>query len=178
METAFMVEKLLLYHPEETVRLTYLPLLGLPPSRPQLQRMRALVELESPWQELVAHSRLSPEAAAVLRQWPAADREAIWPWFQTLVLSYSKQLEILEYLNTLSRRTGEAPAAWLRRPELVGGAGRSEPVERGQREAAAGKTRGVVFTPDQPGPGAIPAHPQGTKAVPTSGHAPDRRPGF
>jgi ParB-like chromosome segregation protein Spo0J len=119
METALMVERLVLHHPEEMVRRTYLPLLGLPPSRQQLQKMRALMDLESPWQELVARSRLSLEAAAVLGQWPAADREAIWPWFQTLVLSYSKQLEILECLNTLNRRTDEAPAAWLRRPELA-----------------------------------------------------------
>jgi ParB-like chromosome segregation protein Spo0J len=119
METAFMAQRLILYHPEEAVCQTYLPLLGLPPSRQQLQKLRALVDLESPWQELATHGRLSLEAAAVLSQWRAADREAIQPWFQTLVLSYSKQLEILEYLDTLSRRMGEVPAAWLRRPELA-----------------------------------------------------------
>ena len=34
METAFMVERLTRYHPEEAVCRNYLPLLGLPPSRP------------------------------------------------------------------------------------------------------------------------------------------------
>ena len=119
METALMVKRLLRYFPEEMVCLTYLPLLGLPPSRPQLQKMRVLSELESPWQELVAHNRLSPESAALLSQWAAPDREAILPWFQTLVLSYSKQLEVLEYLLTLSRRAGDSPADWLKRTELA-----------------------------------------------------------
>ena len=133
METAFMIERLLRYLPEEMVCLKYLPLLGLPPSRPQLQKMRALTELETPWQELVAHNRLSPEAAAVLSQWAAPDRQAMLPWFQTLVFSYSKQLEVLEYLITLSRRAQDSPAAWLDAPGTGGAVGRSGPVERGKR---------------------------------------------
>jgi ParB-like chromosome segregation protein Spo0J len=119
METAFMVERLIRYHSEDMIYQIYLPRLGLPPGRAQFQKMLALVNLERSWQELAARDRLSPEAAAVLGQWTAADREAIQPWFQTLVLSYSKQLEVLEYLVTLSRRTGEAPAVWLARPELA-----------------------------------------------------------
>jgi ParB/Sulfiredoxin domain len=119
MEAALMVEKLLGCLPEETVCRTFLPRLNLPPGRTQLQKMLALIKLERPWQELAAHGRLSPEAAAVLSQWSAADREAVRPWFQTLVLSYSKQLEVLEYLLTLSRRTGEPPAVWLARPDMA-----------------------------------------------------------
>jgi hypothetical protein len=145
METALMAGRLVKYHSEETVRRTYLPLLGLPPSGPQLQKLLALGELESPWQELVAHSRLSPEAAAVLSQWAAPDRQAILPWFRTLVFSYSKQLEILEYLHTLSRRTGDAPAVWLARPELaalLADAGLSKP-DKGNRLRE--KLRGWCF---------------------------------
>jgi ParB family chromosome partitioning protein len=119
METAIMIERLLRCLPEEMVRLKYLSLFGLPPSRPQLQKMQVLSELETPWQVLVAHNRLSPEAAVVLSEWTAPDRQAMLPWFQTLVFSYSKQLEVLEYLITLSRRAQDSPAAWLARPELA-----------------------------------------------------------
>ncbi len=67
----------------------------------------------------MAHNRLSPEAGALVSQWAAPDRDAILPWFQSLHLSFSKQLELLDYLTTLSRRAGNSPTDWLERPELV-----------------------------------------------------------
>jgi ParB family transcriptional regulator, chromosome partitioning protein len=119
MEAGLMIARLWHYLPEDAVRTKYLPLLGLPPSRQQFQRLLALNTLEKPWQELVARSRLSPEAGEVLSQWTPPDRSAILPWFQSLHLSFSKQLEFLGYLTTLSRRAGNSPKDWLERPELL-----------------------------------------------------------
>jgi ParB family transcriptional regulator, chromosome partitioning protein len=118
MEAARMIEKLLQHFDPETVRRRYLPLLGLPPSRQQLQKAACLLALEAPWQELAARHRLTPEAAVLVSQWAGPDREAVLPWFQSLRLSYSNQLELFEYLTTLSRRAGNPPAQWLKRPEL------------------------------------------------------------
>ncbi len=119
MEAALMIDRLLRHFDADTVRRTHLPLLGLPPSRQQLQKVQSLLVLEAPWQELAAQNRLTTEAAVLMSQWAAPDRGAILPWFQGLHLSHSKQLELLEYLATLSRRAGNSPAAWLERPELV-----------------------------------------------------------
>jgi ParB family chromosome partitioning protein len=119
MEAASMIARLLQYMDEDTIRKSYLPLLGLPPSRQQLQRVRCVLALERPWQELVAQNRLGTEAAALLSQWAAAARAALLPWFQSLQLSFSKQLELLEHLTMLSRRAGNSPADWLARLELV-----------------------------------------------------------
>ena len=77
-----------------------------------------MLVLEAPWQELAAQDRLTPEAGDLVSRWAGPDREAILPWFQSLRLSHSKQLELLEYLTTLNRRTGDPPARWLKRPEL------------------------------------------------------------
>jgi ParB family transcriptional regulator, chromosome partitioning protein len=118
VEAARMIDKLMRYFDAETIRRNYLPLLGLPPSRQQLQRAARLLVLEAPWQELAAQARLTPEAFDLVSQWAGPDREAILPWFQNLRLSHSKQLELLEYLSTLSRRRGNPPAHWLKRPEL------------------------------------------------------------
>lgn len=119
MEAAFMVARLWEYLPEEVVRTNYLPLLGLPPSRQQCQKLLALTTLENPWQEMVAHGRLSPEAGFLASRWGPADRVALLPWLTSLHLSYSKQLELLDHLTTLSRRAGNSPRDWLERPELV-----------------------------------------------------------
>mgnify|MGYP005841546195 CR=1 FL=1 len=120
METALMVQRLLTLFPEATVYREHLPLLGLPPSRAVLQNYRKLLELEEPWQLLVAVQRLSVVAGARLSQWPAPDRQALFPWLQQLSFSHSKQLELLEYLTTLSRRHHTSVAAWLAKPELAG----------------------------------------------------------
>lgn len=119
MEAALMIDRLLGHFDEDTVRRQYLPLLGLPPSLPHLRRAQSLLQLEAPWQEFAAHHRLSTEAAAVLSQWSGPERGALLPWFQSLHFSHSKQLELLEYLVTLSRRAGNSPIAWLEHPELV-----------------------------------------------------------
>lgn len=119
MEAALMIDRLLKYFDRKTVCLTYLPLLGLPPSRQQLQKLSSLLLLEAPWQKLVARNRLTPEAGALVSQWAASDRGALLPWFQGLHLSHSKQLELLEYFTILSRREGNSPADWLERSELV-----------------------------------------------------------
>jgi hypothetical protein len=119
MEAAFMVKKLRQHFSADTLCRSYLPLLGLTPSRPQLGKTLSLCALETPWQEMVAQNRLSPEAGAVLSQWASPDRQAVLPWYQSLQLSFSKQLELLDYLTTLSRRAGNSPAAWLARPELA-----------------------------------------------------------
>ncbi len=119
MEAAFMIDRLLQHFDRETVRRTYLSLLGLQPGRKQLQKFQSLLALEPPWQELLAQHRLTPDAAAQLSQWTPQDRGALLPWFQGLHLSHSKQLELLEYLTTLSRREGNLPAFWVEHPELV-----------------------------------------------------------
>lgn len=119
MEAGLMIDRLLKYFDADTVRRRYLPLLGLPPSASHLQKFLSLLSLEAPWQDLVARQRLSPEAAALVSQWAVTERGALLPWWQSLQLSHSKQLELLEYLTTLSRREGNSPSEWLARPELL-----------------------------------------------------------
>ncbi len=119
LEAANMIQRLLEFFPLDTVRQQHLPSLGLPPSESVLQNYQALLALEEPWQDLAARNRLTVTAGARLSRWPAPDRQALLPWFQTLLLSHSKQLEILEYLTTLSRRHGISPAAWLEKAELT-----------------------------------------------------------
>ncbi len=120
LEAAAMCQRLLALFPQEVVLRDHLPKLGLPPSPTILQHHLALLTLEEPWQELAARRRLSVIAGARLSQWPVADRQALLPWFQTLPLSHSKQLDFLAYLTTLSRRHHTAAAFWLAQPELAG----------------------------------------------------------
>lgn len=118
LEAALMISRLLDFFPEDIVLKDHLPLLGLPSSRSVLQKYQALPLLEEPWQGLLAKGRLSVEAGARLSSWLAPDRQALLPWFRTLTLSHSKQLELLEYFTTLSRRTGTSPASWLAKTAL------------------------------------------------------------
>ncbi len=120
MEAALMAHRLLGHFAPDTVCRQYLPWLGLPASASHLHKVLSLLNLEEPWSELAARKRLSVETAAQLEQWPASDRRALLPWFQALHLSHSRQLELVEFLVTLSRREGNQPASWLRRPELTG----------------------------------------------------------
>ena len=173
MEAAFMIARLLQYLPEDIIRAKYLPLLGLPPSRQQFQKVLALSTLELAWQELVAHNRLSPEAGALVSQWAAPDRDAILPWFQSLHLSFSKQLELLDYLTTLSRRAGNLPTDWLERPELIElladpALSKSEKTTRLWE-----KLRGWCFPLKQSDSTAIAALPQSLKNLSASRDAPD-----
>ncbi len=119
-EAATMIQRLLEFFPAAQVIQEHLPLLGLPPSPALLAKYQALLHLEEPWHQLVAHLRLSVEAGARLSTWPAADRRALLPWWRLLPLSHSKQLALLEHLTTLSRRTGLPVAQWLAKPELAG----------------------------------------------------------
>lgn len=119
LEAALMIQRLQRHFPEDVICRDYLPRLGLPPARSQLPIYLALLDLELPWQELVAQGRLSPPAGAALNRWDPADRQALLPWFQAVSFSHSKQLELLEHLATLSRRQGRSPAFWLSRPEIT-----------------------------------------------------------
>lgn len=120
MEAALMAEKLLGQFDRETVSHSYLHLLGLPASPAHLDKVLSLLTLEAPWQNLAAAQRLTVAAAARLSLWPTPDRQALLPWFQSLHLSHSRQLELVEFLTTLSRRAGNRPADWLAKPELAG----------------------------------------------------------
>ncbi len=117
-EAAQMIRRLLEHFPPEVIIREHLPLLGLPPARPLLEKYQALLNLEEPWWPLLATQRLTVEAGARLAHWPVADREALLAWWTRLPLSHSKQLELLEYLITLSRRHGTSPAQELAQPEI------------------------------------------------------------
>lgn len=117
-ERAEMIIRLLTYWDQETVVREFLPLLNVPPFQKHFQKYRQLAFLEKPFQELAAQNRLSLETAATLSQWAAADRQALLPWLETLPLSYSQQMELVEFLTTISRREGSRPRAILARPEI------------------------------------------------------------
>ncbi|WP_449244130.1 ParB/RepB/Spo0J family partition protein [Desulfobacca acetoxidans] len=118
LEAARMIDRLLQHFDSDTVCRIYLPPLGLPPSPKHLGKYRSLLSLEAAYQDLVAQRRLVVEAAALLSQWTALDRAALLPLLHGLAFSHSSQLEIVEFLTTLSRRHGSSPAFWLEHPEL------------------------------------------------------------
>jgi len=120
VERAEMIRRLLLYWDQNSEIREFFPLLNVPPSPKYLERYRQLAALGEPFRELAAQDRLGLEVAASLSQWPASDRLALLPFLSLSPLSYSKQVEIVENLTTLSRREGISPQTILSRPLIRG----------------------------------------------------------
>jgi ParB-like chromosome segregation protein Spo0J len=118
LEQAILARRLLEYWDRTTVAAKFLPYLGLPPSPALLARLLQVNSLEPPYQELCARGRLALTAAAVLAEWPEADRAAAWPFLTGLPFSQSKQEQFLEDVELLARRGGAAPREILSRKQL------------------------------------------------------------
>ncbi len=118
VERAGMLSRLARHWDRETIIREFLPWLGLPPVGKQVDLHRGLADLEAEFQELVARGKLSQETAAALGEWEAADRRALVPCWGQLVLSHSKQRELVDYLTTLARREGRGPGEILARAEV------------------------------------------------------------
>ena len=118
LEQAFLAFRFLAYWDRETCVAKGLPLLGLPPAPVYLDRLLAVVGLETSWQELVAQKRLALTVAARLAAWEPADRLAVLPFLASLPLSQSKQEELVTGVEILARRDGITPADILREKEL------------------------------------------------------------
>jgi ParB family chromosome partitioning protein len=71
-----------------------------------------------PYLGLCARGHLALTAAALLAQWPAADRAAALPYLSGLPFSQSKQEQFLEDVDLLARREGVTPREILSRKEL------------------------------------------------------------
>lgn len=134
-EQIFYASRLSSYWERQTVVQQFLPLLGLPPARKYLDRLLAAAGLEEAWQPLLGQQKLALTAAARLAAWPPADRLAALPFFQVLPFSQSKQEELVEWLELLSRREGVAIADILGRPELASCL--ADPAQPRQEQAAA-----------------------------------------
>ena len=120
VERGEMINRLLRYWDRDTVTRKFLPRLNVPPAAKYLEQYQQLVSLEEPFRELAAQDRLGLGVASSLSHWTAVDRLALLPWLALAPLSYSKQVEMVEHLNTLSRREGLSPQAILSRPAISG----------------------------------------------------------
>lgn len=118
LEQALLARKLSAHWPEETVRRTFLPLLGLPPALGFLKRLLAVATLEDSWQGLVGEGRLALSTGARLAAWSPKDRLAAWPFLADLPWTQSQQEELLEGVEILARREGGSPARIFSREEL------------------------------------------------------------
>ncbi len=117
-EQAFLARRLLSHWDRATVAAKFLPYLGLPPSAAHLDRLLQVNTLEPPFLELCARGHLALTAAAVLAQWPPAERTATLPFLQELPFSQSKQEQFLEDVAILARREGVSPRQILNREEI------------------------------------------------------------
>ncbi|MFH1117066.1 MAG: ParB N-terminal domain-containing protein [Pseudomonadota bacterium] len=100
--TAVIVKRLLGLFPIETVAREYLPVLGVPPIGPRLERLRRLGGLEERALKLLALGRISEKTAVVLTQMDPRNRSLLLDVLDNLGMNANKNAEIVEYLFDLS----------------------------------------------------------------------------
>ncbi len=100
--TAVIVKRLLDLFPVEIVARDYLPILGVPPRGPRLERLRRLGGLEDRALKWLALGRISEKTAVVLTQMDPPSRSMLLDVLDKLGMNANKNAEIVGHLFDLS----------------------------------------------------------------------------
>lgn len=104
VEKALVVEKFQNYLPDEEIIKQILPRLGLGASYKNFAFLQKISFLEEECKELLLQGKVSPKVAVRLLDLAEEDRRAIIELFQKVSPSASRQRQLLEILEDLSRR--------------------------------------------------------------------------
>jgi len=104
VEKALVVEKFQNYLPDGEIVQNILPRLDLAPSYKNFEFLQKIAFLEEEGKEMILEGRLNPKVAARLLDFSEAERKAVLSLFRELSPTSSRQRELLELLEDLSRR--------------------------------------------------------------------------
>jgi len=99
---AMIVKRLLELFPKPIVAYEFLPLLGIPPRGPRLERLRKLADLEHPAMQALADGRIQEKTAALLAEMDFRDRTVVLDVIERLGMNANKNAETVSHLFDLS----------------------------------------------------------------------------
>ncbi len=115
---AVVTKRLLDLFPRTTVAKDFLPVLGIPPRGPRLERLCAIAGLEEPILEALALGRVHERTALVLAALEPAERALLFDATETLGLNANKRAEVVENLFDLAVHGNEPVHDLLSREEV------------------------------------------------------------
>ncbi len=104
VEKALLVEKFQNYLPDEEIIRQILPRLGFGPSYKHFEFLRKISFLEEEGKELLLQGKINPKVAVKLLDFSEEDRKILLEFFKALSPTASRQRQIIEILQDLSRR--------------------------------------------------------------------------
>jgi ParB family chromosome partitioning protein len=114
---AVVVKRLLELFPRETVAAEFLPVLGIAPLGPRLERLAAIGRLETPVLELLAANGIQEKTAAILAGMNQDDRGCTMELLDSLKVNANKNAEIASNLYDVAIMRGKSVAEMLEMPE-------------------------------------------------------------
>ena len=106
IEKGMFLQRLIRFISIEEIVASFLPLLGIPKTKEQLDLFLELGDLEDRIQISVAKEQLSIRVAGLLRYLEKADRLAVNDLFTSLRWSYNQQWEVIQWIKEISSRVG------------------------------------------------------------------------
>ncbi|MEJ2716678.1 MAG: ParB N-terminal domain-containing protein [Deltaproteobacteria bacterium] len=116
--SAVVVRRLLELLPRETVARGFLPLLGIPPRGPRMERLRSIGGLEMPVLEALGTGRIMEKTAIILTDLNSKERAVLLDLVQRLGLNANKAAEVIEHLFDLSVLHGKGILEFLDEGEV------------------------------------------------------------
>ncbi len=118
VEKALVVEKFQNYLPDEEIIKNILPRLEIAPSYRNFEFLQKIAFLEEEAKEMILDGHLNPKVAVKLLELSETEREAVLKLFRQLLPSSSRQKEIFELLQDLTRREEKDLLTLLEEPEI------------------------------------------------------------
>jgi hypothetical protein len=115
---AVVVRRLLELLPRDVVARDFLPLLGIPPRGPRMERLRSIGGLESSVLEALGTGRIVEKTALILTDLTSHERALLLDLIRGLGLNANKTAEVIEYLFDLAVLHGKPILEFLERDEL------------------------------------------------------------
>jgi len=112
--SAYLVKRLLDLFPRDVVAEDFLPVLGIPPKGPRLERLSAIGGLEFPVLKALSCGKIHEKTAAILAELNPEDRETVMGLVDGLHLNANKAAEIVSSLHDLSVFHGKAISELIR----------------------------------------------------------------
>ncbi|MBW2030369.1 MAG: ParB N-terminal domain-containing protein [Deltaproteobacteria bacterium] len=106
VEKGMILKRLLKHLGESTVIRDYMPLLGLRPRGTILNKYIALEDVDLRIRQALVRGKISFQMAGALSEMEAATASLVLKWVSELRLSFSYQLQFMEYLRDISSREG------------------------------------------------------------------------
>ncbi|RLB22559.1 MAG: hypothetical protein DRG73_06710 [Deltaproteobacteria bacterium] len=108
IEKGMVLQRLTRFVSTEEIVTNFMPILGIPSSKEQLELFLGLEELEERIKISVAMERLSMRVAGLLRYFEKKDRLAINHLFTTLKWSFNQQWETIQWIKEIASREGRS----------------------------------------------------------------------